>query len=477
MFNSIFARLFITCVLVILIALLLAVTLSAYLIRSEYLDNISEGMEELSDELNVSYLSSGASSVSNIGFLNANLRVANREELVIVLFDKYDDIWWFAPKDFSEHVVIDPGDRNFNAMRTSALSGDKISKIIPQGSLMNVPVVGYSSPIIDNNGEVRGAITMYKKLGELEVLFDSINKQFIISAILSFAVAFILIWAIARSITKPINKLTASVKTISKGDFSTRVEYKGEDEISYLANSFNEMARDLEIHEAMRNSFVGNVSHELRTPLTSINGFIQGIIDGTVPQEEREKYLDIVLSETKRLNALITDLMELSKVESGKFPLRLTAFDINELLRITLLSFEKRIDALNLDIEIDFEADNIYVAADKDKITQVVTNLIDNAIKFNKEKGKLGLQVNLKKNKVFIKITNTGIPISESDRGLIFERFYKADHSHARKIPGTGIGLSLVKKILAQHGEKIWIESTENNTTFAFTLESAKNLK
>jgi len=477
MFNSIFGRLFTTCVLVILISLLLAVSLSAHLIRSDYLDSTSEGMETLRMEINESYLDSEMHSISNIGFLNTNLRLANRENVVIVLSDTEGSIWWFAPKGVINDVSIDPHERDFDSMRTLALSGGKVSKIIPQGKFMNVPVVGYAAPVLDKDGEIVGAVSMYKILGELAVLFGSINKQFMISAFLSFAVAFVLIWAIARSITKPINRLTASAKRISTGDYSTRVEYKGEDEISYLASSFNEMAGDLEKHEALRNSFVGNVSHELRTPLTSITGFIQGILDGTVPEEEKENYLDIALSETKRLNALITDLMELSKVDSGKFPIRLTAFDINELLRITLLSFEKRIEDLKLKVRIDFEAENIYVAADKDKITQVVTNLIDNAIKFNRENGRLLIRANLRKNKVFVGITNTGNPISDSDKEFIFERFYKADQSHTRKIPGTGIGLSLVKKILAQHGEKIWIEDTKTETTFAFTLESAKNLK
>ena len=316
-------------------------------------------------------------------------------------------IWWFAPKTIVEDVAIDLNDRDFVMMRSQALSGAESSKIIRQDKVMNIPVVGFAAPIYDSGGRVVGAVAMYKALGELDVLFGSINKQFVISAFFSFIVAFLLIWAIARSITRPINHMTRSVKRIAQGDYSARVKYSGEDEIAYLANAFNDMAGDLEKHEALRNSFVGNVSHELRTPLTSVTGFIQGILDGTVPASEQDKYLEIALSETKRLNALITDLMELSKLESGKFPIRLTAFDINELLRITLISFERRIEDKHLRVDIDFQADDIYVAADKDKITQVVTNLIDNAIKFNKQNGILRLKVNLIKDKVYVRITNT----------------------------------------------------------------------
>jgi len=477
MFNSIFGRLFTTTVLVILIALLLAVSLSAYLVRVEYLDNTSDDMEAYREELNQAYHDSDMPSVSNINFFQEILRFASSHNVLVVVFDQNGGIWWFSPRDIAEDVTLTPDDHDFNALRMQALSGHSVSKIFAQDKIMDVPVVGYAAPLTNENGQVIGAVAMFEKMGDLAILFGSINKQFMISAVVSFAVAFLLILAIARSITRPINDVTKSVKSLAKGDYSTRVEYKGEDEISYLANSFNEMARDLENHETLRNSFVGNVSHELRTPLTSITGFIQGVMDGTVPNEEQDKYLGIALSETKRLNALINDLMELSKVDSGKFPIRLTAFDINELLRITLLSFEKRIDEKRLNVEVNFEADNIYVAADKDKITQVVTNLIDNAIKFNADGGVLRISTILKKYKVIARITNTGKPIAAKDKGFIFERFYKADQSHNRDIPGTGIGLSLVKKILAQHGEKIWIEDTPKETTFAFTLQSAKTLK
>ena len=477
MFNSIFGRLFTTTVLVILVALLLAVSLSAYLVRVEYLDDTSYDMEAYREELNDAYLNSDMPSVSNINFFQDILRFAYEHNVLVVIFDQTGGIWWFSPSDIADDVMLNPDDRDFNALRVQALDGHKISKIFGQDKIMDVPVVGYAAPLENEYGQTIGAVAMFEKMGDLAILFNSINKQFMISAVVSFIVAFLLILAIARSITRPINEVTRSVKSLAKGDYSTRVEYKGEDEISYLANSFNEMAKDLENHETLRNSFVGNVSHELRTPLTSITGFIQGVMDGTVPKEEQDKYLGIALAETKRLNALITDLMELSKVDSGKFPIRLTAFDINELLRITLLSFEKRIDEKRLDVRVDFEAENIYVAADKDKITQVVTNLIDNAIKFNADKGVLRISTVLRKNKVIARITNTGEPISKKDKEFIFERFYKADQSHNRDIPGTGIGLSLVKKILAQHGERIWIEDTPNETTFAFTLESARTFK
>ncbi|MEX1308408.1 MAG: ATP-binding protein [Eubacteriales bacterium] len=477
MFNSIFGRLFTTTVLVILVALLLAVSLSAYLVRVEYLDDTSVDMEAYRADLNDAYLDSGMPSISNINFFQYILQFAYEKDILVVIFDQSGGIWWFSPANIAEDVMISPEDRDFNNLRIQALAGHKISKIFGQDNIMDVPVVSYAAPLTDENGQNIGAVAMFEKMGDLAILFSSINKQFMISAVVSFIVAFMLILAIARSITKPINEVTRSVKSLAKGDYSTRVEYKGEDEISYLANSFNDMARDLENHEALRNSFVGNVSHELRTPLTSITGFIQGVMDGTVPKEEQDKYLGVALSETKRLNALITDLMELSKVDSGKFPIRLTAFDINELMRITLLSFEKRIDEKHLDVHVDFEAENIYVAADKDKITQVVTNLIDNAIKFNEDKGVLRIATILRKNKVIARVTNTGKPIDKKDKKFIFERFYKADQSHNRGIPGTGIGLSLVKKILVQHGERIWIEDTPRETTFAFTLESARTLK
>ena len=243
------------------------------------------------------------------------------------------------------------------------------------------------------------------------------------------------------------------------------------DEIGELTVAFNKMAEELKLQDGLRNTFIANVSHELRTPLASVQGFIQGMLDGAIEEKDRDKYLNIVLGETKRMSTLITDLLSLAKIESGKFPVEYSEFDINELLRRCLLMFEQRIEEKNIGVSIGLSEDKLKVWADEDRISQVITNLIDNAVKFTGEGGEIKVWTYCTENKVNVNISDTGVGIPQEDQPYVFERFFKVDKSHSQGTPGTGIGLSIVKRIIAQHGETIGIQSTEGKgTTFTFTL-------
>lgn len=242
--------------------------------------------------------------------------------------------------------------------------------------------------------------------------------------------------------------------------------------VENVLEAVNVTAEEYKRLEQIRKSFVANASHELRSPLTSIQGFLQAVLDGTASDEDRIKYLEIALSETKRLNALITSMLDLSRLDSGKNPIVPTKFDINETISDIAAKFEPALIKKALQINVDFSRDNCYVYADKDKIIRVITNLVDNAIKYSPSYSRIILMSSVHENKAYVTVKDFGYGISQKDQMLIWDRFYMTDKSRSPvKTKGSGLGLSIVKKIIDEHGEVIWVESSRGaGATFIFTL-------
>ena len=302
----------------------------------------------------------------------------------------------------------------------------------------------------------------------------------LIAATVSVAVAFILIYFQSRSISKPIIEINNAVRDIAAGNFGKRVAINTSDEIGQLASSFNFMADNIENLEKQRSEFISDVSHELRTPMTSISGFVEGILDGTIPPEKHEYYLNIVLEESKRLTKLVRDMLEMSKMSSSEYKLEITEFDVNELIRTCIIELESKICDRSLDLNVDFKTDDLKVLADKDSIKRVILNIMDNAIKFSYPNTVIGISTWVERHKVHVSIGNFGAGIASGDISSIFNRFYKTDKSRATDKSGAGLGLSMVKNILVLHKQKIWVESVDAKegsdvkyTKFTFTLEKA----
>ncbi len=290
------------------------------------------------------------------------------------------------------------------------------------------------------------------------------------------AIVFIagFLWMFSVNITGPLKKINKSLTEFSKGNFDSKVTYKSENEIGELANNINLMADSLKNLEEMRSSFISDVSHELRTPMTSISGFVEGILDGTIPKESQEKYLGIVLSESKRLSRLVNDLLNVSRIDSGKLKIEKTGFDIIELTRLVLIKFEDAVMLKKLNVSFETEWDECMVCADKDAITQVLTNLIHNAVKFSDESGYINIKISESSNpgKCEVSIENDGEGISREKIKYIWDRFYKVDESRSSDKSGVGLGLYIVMRIINAHGEKISVESEQNDyTKFMFTLD------
>jgi len=286
---------------------------------------------------------------------------------------------------------------------------------------------------------------------------------------------FIWIYVISRQMTKPLKQMNTVAKQIASGQFDKRIEVKGQDEIAELGLSFNNMATELDKIEDTRRKFIANVSHDLRSPLTSIQGFVTALLDGTIPQDNQEKYLQIVLGESKRMIIMTNTILELSKMEEGATPIRKVPFNICTMIRGILSTFEPIAKEKDIKVEITLEDNEPYVLGDIDMIARVVQNLLDNAFKFVDEKGTIKITTTLKNNEMMVTIANSGEPINENEQKDIWNRFYKGDTSRGKYKKGLGLGLVIVKEIIKLHNETIGVSSTEGElVTFFFTLATSK---
>lgn len=299
-------------------------------------------------------------------------------------------------------------------------------------------------------------------------------RLFIFAAALTLILITIAVYLLTERIAKPIRNLENATRCYAAGDFSYRVpELNSKDELADLITKFNSMATALSYLEESRRSFVANVSHEFKTPMTTIRGFIDGILDGTIPQEKHEYYLNIVSSEIKRLSRMVNMMLNISNIESGNANMKFEHFNISEKILSTFLGFEQLISNKNITVEGLEDLSEAPVNCDSAMIDQVIYNLVDNAVKFTDNSGKITVKVTSDKKYSYFSITNTGKGIPEKDLIKIFDRFYKVDESRSTDVKNTGLGLFLVKSIVDLHAGKITVESEVDEFT-RFTLKLPK---
>ena len=296
-------------------------------------------------------------------------------------------------------------------------------------------------------------------------------------AVLVFCLSMIVSLVYSKRMARPLDEMALASRRFARGDFSVRVRQQDDptDEMGALIGSFNKMADSLEKSEKRRSEFIANISHELRTPMTTIAGFADGILDGTIPKEEEEKYLKSIRDETRRLSRLVRDMLSASQAKArSSDPKRRTVFDLTELVLQILLSFESRATAKNLDVDPQLPDNHIMVIADKDAITQVIYNLLDNAVKFARVGSCLTLRLYKDGKKAYVSIKDEGETIPPDDLPFIFDRFHKSDRSRSLDKDGVGLGLYLVKSIINSHDEDIAVRSEDGITEFVFTLKLAE---
>ena len=319
-----------------------------------------------------------------------------------------------------------------------------------------------------------GYVFVISSAGSLGMYLGAQAQMYLLAALIALLLGTIGCYVITYRMVKPLRQMAAVTHRFGEGDFSARVQVEGADEIAQLAQSLNEMAVSLSAVEGMSRSFVANVSHELKTPMTTIEGFVDGVLDGTIPPERQAHYLQIVSDEIKRLSRLVNAMLNLSRIDNGTLALRPVRFDLSELVCKTALSFEQRAEQKQLSVEgLEHCTEPCFITADFDLIGQVVYNLLDNAIKFVNSGGTVRLHVQRQNDRVFCTVRNSGEGVSAEEMPHLFERFYKSDKSRGMDKSGVGLGLYIVHQVIQLHGGEITVCSRPDDyTEFSFWLPS-----
>ena len=330
--------------------------------------------------------------------------------------------------------------------------------------------VGY--PVFVNN-RFSGGVLVHASLLEIQENFREIYRLTLWAILISVAVAYGILYIQIRRISEPLKEISGAAKVIAGGEFHKRLNINTGDEIEELGNSFNNMAKSLEKIEENRRNLIANISHDLRSPMTSIRGFIEGMIDGTIPEDKREHYLNIVLDESNRLIKMTNELLELSNMQQGSLEIKKEAFELNETIRRKLVAYEKGITEKKLDVVFSMFEEKTFVLSDQILLERVLSNLMDNAVKFTPEKGSIEIRTSTKEGRIIVEITNTGKSISSEELNRVWERFHKGDTSRGLHKGGYGLGLAIVREIISQLGERIWVSSGEGYVKFTLTIEKA----
>ncbi|MBQ7415823.1 MAG: HAMP domain-containing histidine kinase [Oscillospiraceae bacterium] len=360
---------------------------------------------------------------------------------------------------------------------------DYLNKVISEGSARDIGVIQglyedsryvYATPIRSSDGTVLGIVIVSQSVAASKAVLHKMTDLYIAVSSLVTIVAVMLIGLFVHQQSKPLKKMAQTARAFGHGDLDARVEVNDHYtmEVEELALAFNNMASSLQKSEYQRQEFVANVSHELKTPMTTIGGYIDGILDGTIPPEKSRHYMQIVSDETKRLSRLVRSMLDISQLqsESGIPEEKKLRFDLEETVGQVLITFEQKINAKGVEVEVEMPEHPVFTMANQDYVTQVIYNLLDNAVKFCPAGGTLGVKIREGGSKAYISVYNDGQTIPPEELPLVFDRFHKLDKSRSENRDGWGLGLYIVKTIVCSHGENISVSSRNGRTEFTFTM-------
>ena len=331
----------------------------------------------------------------------------------------------------------------------------------------------YSIPVLDDNDTMLGMVILSRSVASSKAVLNKMTDIYIALSCLVIIVAVGLIGLFVHRQSKPLRKMAKIARDFGHGDLDARVEIRDHYtlEVEELALAFNNMASSLQKSEYQRQEFVANVSHELKTPMTTIGGYIDGILDGTIPPEKSRHYMTIVSEEIKRLSRLVRSMLDISQLGSDSIPPeKKSRFDLEEAVGQVLITFEQKITNKNLQVDVQMPEHPVFTLANRDAVTQVIYNLLDNAVKFCPQGQNLGVRIHPAGNKAYISISNDGKTIPPEELSLVFDRFHKIDKSRSENRDGWGLGLYIVKTIVCSHGENISVTSLDGKTEFTFTM-------
>ena len=455
-FSSILALILIT------LALVLSLWFKNYFFRQK-IQELDRQSKVISDSV-LSYLN-GKENSKEDELKDCISFIGNSMDVDILITDNIGYVYEVSSDKFIENKYTNIGvsQKNMDKLK-SGLAIERGGR-----EIMKTSSHTYLKPIFQDN-YFRGIIVMITPEQSIRSGLNRVYEIVWLSAIVAVIVAAIIIYYFARRmIINPLNEINIAARRLAKGDVGKRVKITSNDEIGELANSFNVMAEAIEESDKNRRDFISNVSHELRSPITSIKGFVAGILDGVIPKDKENYYLNIVYDEIKRLSRLVSDLLDISAMEEGKFKLNMVEFDINILIKQCIANFDGKIRNKGVNVEVTFGREHEFVYADRDRLIQVLTNIIDNAIKYSNDDGCIKITTNDKGSKVYVSVFNNGPLLKSEELARIWYRFYKSDKARINK-ESTGLGLPIVRLILAQHGEDIWVNNEKDGVRFTFTI-------
>ena len=469
--KSTFSRLFVSLTVILLTAMAL-VSVSFQWLYSRYVTN--QAIASLQNEAKVITSLCQASykdkSISNQDFFMALSVAVSVSGADAIICDSEGNILMCAESSECSHahMQLEPSYRD-RILKTGGFTHSGVIKGLYDENRYAVTAVMKD----EHTGSPRAIIVVSTPVGNTLITMHRISNNFIlITACVLFLAVVIMTYLVRRQST-PLQDMARVASDFGRGNFQARVTTRGRNarEVEELAQAFNNMAASLEKVESRRQEFVANISHELRTPMTTISGYVDGILDGTIPPEKSEHYLQMVSLETKRLSRLVRSMLDISRLQEKSIPEeQKNRFDLSEMAGQVLVSFEQKITKKNIDVQVDLPEHSVFTHANPDAINQVIYNLVDNGVKFCPEGGQLGVIIRENANKVHLSVWNTGEDIPDEELPLIFDRFHKIDKSRSKNRDSWGLGLYIVKTIINSHGENISVASAGGKTEFTFTL-------
>jgi len=468
--RSTFSRTFFSAAMVLLMAMLLIGTAFQALVRNYLTDQAIEGLKN------------DGNAISALAAAYYTEGTLNHEDFLV-------NLSFVSQVSQADAVICDATGRLVLCSRAPFGCGHQgmyvgpefLSEVFSAGSVTTTGVIQglyeeerfvAAVPITDSAGYGVGIVIVSTPMEQVTQILQKISDTYLFVSILVVLLAVVTMSLVVRHQSKPLRDMAKAAHDFGHGNLNARVQVdpKSSEEVQDLALAFNNMASSLQQSEYQRQEFVANVSHELKTPMTTISGFVDGMLDGTIPPERHKHYMHMVSDETKRLSRLVRSMLDISRLQDQDIPEeKKSRFELQELAGQVLITFEQKIDAKKLNVDVDFPGHPTYTRAGPDYITQVIYNLLDNAVKFCPEGGDLGMRIRTGTTKLYVSISNSGETIPPEELPLVFDRFHKLDKSRSKK-EGWGLGLYIVKTIIGRHGEDISVTSQNGVTTFTFTL-------
>ena len=465
-----FGRTFFTATVVLLVALLAVGVFLRALLANHLNDTAFDRLEndaQVISELASAYYADG--SLSNMDFL-VELNIASKlSEADSVICDATGAILLCSEDPLNcahKGMVVDESYMELVLSQGVTQSTGVVEGLYPDSRYV------CALPIVSNQAEPVGIVILSRPLEANQQVLQKMSEIFLSLSILVTFISVLIVGLVVKMQVDPLRNMAKTARAFGHGDLDARVPLRphAAEEIGELALAFNNMASSLQKSEYQRREFVANVSHELKTPMTTIGGYIDGILDGTIPPERSRHYLKVVSDETKRLSRLVRSMLDISQLQNGIPEEKKTRFDLEETAGQVLITFEQKINSKGVEVEVDMPEHPVFTLANQDSVTQVIYNLVDNAVKFCPSGGTVGLSIREGGSKAIISVFNDGDTIPPEELPLVFDRFHKLDKSRSLNRDGWGLGLYIVKTIVCSHGENISVTSRDGRTAFTFTM-------